>query len=24
MIVDWPQGMPGDIGFFLTWGDSKR
>ena len=24
MIVDWPQGMPGDVGFFLTWGDSKR
>ena len=24
MIVDWPQGMPGDIGFLLTWGDSKR
>jgi hypothetical protein len=23
-IVDWPQGMPGDIGFFLTWGDAKR
>src|ERR1700704_715308 len=19
MIVDWPQGLPGDIGFFLTW-----
>jgi hypothetical protein len=24
MIVDWPQGMPGDIGLFLTWGDAKR
>jgi hypothetical protein len=24
MIVDWPQGMPGDIGFFLTWDDAKR
>jgi hypothetical protein len=24
MIVDWPQGLPGDIGFFLTWGDAKR
>jgi hypothetical protein len=24
MIVDWPQGMPGDIGFFLTWSDAKR
>lgn len=20
MIVEWPKGMPGDIGFFLTWG----
>ena len=19
MIVDWPDGMPGDVGFFLTW-----
>lgn len=24
MIVDWPQGLPGDVGFFLTWGDAKR
>ena len=24
MIVDWPQGLPGDIGFFLTWDDVKR
>ena len=24
MIVDWPQGLPGDIGFFLTWGETKR
>ena len=24
MIVDWPEGMPGDIGFFLTWEDAKR
>jgi hypothetical protein len=24
MIVDWPQGLPGDIGFFVTWGDTKR
>ena len=23
MIVDWPQGLPGDIGFFLTWDDVK-
>jgi hypothetical protein len=24
MIVDWPQGLPGDIGFFVTWDDAKR
>jgi hypothetical protein len=24
MIVDWPEGLPGDVGFFLTWGDAKR
>jgi len=24
MIVDWPQGLPGDVGLFLTWGDAKR
>jgi len=24
MIVDWPEGLPGDIGLFLTWGDGKR
>ena len=24
MIVDWPQGLPGDVGFFVTWGDAKR
>ena len=24
MIVEWPQGLPGDIGFFLTWDDVKR
>ena len=24
MIVEWPQGLPGDIGLFLTWGDTKR
>ncbi|MGA0596116.1 hypothetical protein [Enterovirga sp. CN4-39] len=23
MIVEWPRGMPGDIGFFLTWGDKR-
>jgi hypothetical protein len=24
MIVDWSAGLPGDIGFFLTWDDAKR
>jgi hypothetical protein len=24
MIVDWPQGLPGDIGFFLGWEEAKR
>ena len=24
MIVDWPAGLPGDIGFFLSWDDAKR
>jgi hypothetical protein len=24
MVVDWPQGLPGDVGLFLTWGDAKR
>jgi hypothetical protein len=24
MIVDWPAGMPGDVGFFLTWEEAKR
>jgi hypothetical protein len=24
MIVDWPQGLPGDIGLFLSWDDAKR
>jgi len=24
MVIEWPGGMPGDIGFFLKWGDSKR
>ena len=23
MIVDWPEGLPGDIGLFLTWSDAK-
>ena len=24
MIVEWPGGLPGDVGFFLHWGDAKR
>jgi hypothetical protein len=24
MVVDWPKGLPGDIGFFLTWDDVKH
>jgi hypothetical protein len=24
MVIEWPGGLPGDIGFFLKWGDSKR
>jgi hypothetical protein len=24
MIIEWPGGLPGDVGFFLKWGDSKR
>ncbi len=24
MIVDWPGGMPGDVGFFLEWGETER
>ena len=23
MIIEWPAGMPGDVGFFLSWSDSK-
>jgi hypothetical protein len=23
-IVDWPGGLPGDVGFFLSWGGGKR
>jgi hypothetical protein len=22
-IVDWPAGMPGDVGFFLSWGEKR-
>jgi hypothetical protein len=24
MIIDWPGGLPGDVGFFLKWGDTKQ
>lgn len=24
MVVDYPGGMPGDIGFFLSWGEEPR
>jgi hypothetical protein len=24
MIVDWPGGLPGDVGIFLNWGDEKK
>ncbi len=24
MIIDWPGGLPGDVGFFLRWGETKR
>jgi hypothetical protein len=24
MIIEWPAGLPGDVGFFLSWSDSKR
>lgn len=24
MIIEWPAGLPGDVGFFLKWGDTKR
>ena len=24
LIIEWPGGLPGDVGFFLKWGDSKR
>jgi hypothetical protein len=24
MIVDWPEGLPGDIGFFLSWEEAKK
>jgi hypothetical protein len=24
MIIEWPGGLPGDVGFFLSWSDSKQ
>lgn len=24
MIIEWPGGLPGDVGFFLKWGDAKK
>lgn len=24
MIVEWPHGMPGDIGLFLSWGEVRK
>lgn len=24
MIVEWPGGLPGDVGFFLKWGQQKK
>lgn len=24
MVVEWPGGLPGDVGFFLKWGETKR
>ncbi|MCK9909033.1 hypothetical protein MXD81_07835 [Microbacteriaceae bacterium K1510] len=24
MIIDWPGGLPGDVGLFLKWGDAKQ
>jgi hypothetical protein len=24
MVIDWPHGLPGDIGFFLSWGEKKK
>ena len=23
MIVEWPHGLPGDVGFFLSWGEPR-
>jgi hypothetical protein len=24
MIIEWPRGLPGDVGFFLKWGEAKK
>jgi hypothetical protein len=24
MIIEWPGGLPGDVGFFLKWGETKK
>jgi hypothetical protein len=24
MIIEWPGGLPGDVGFFLKWGEGKK
>jgi hypothetical protein len=24
LIIEWPGGLPGDVGFFLKWGDQKK
>lgn len=24
MIIEWPAGMPGDVGFFLSWSENKK
>ena len=24
MIIDWPGGLPGDVGFFLKWGNAEQ
>lgn len=24
MIIEWPRGLPGDVGFFLKWGETKK
>jgi hypothetical protein len=24
MIIEWPGGLPGDVGFYLRWGETKK